>query len=503
MPSPRERNHFPAGMALLGAVLLVLASATGLGAAPGRTLTVAINTDPDGLNPYKTVAAATFEVACNIYDTLVQTDAAGRLHPGLAAGWKVSQDGLKLVFDLRTNVYFHHGRLMTPEDVKWSLEQMRDPKTHKRAADFANIAGVAVTGPHQVTVTLAAPQASFLSNLAMGWAAILPQDGGGRVIGTGPFRLVEWQRDQEVVLERFPKYYRPSAIKIDRAVFKIIPNPGTRLMALKAGSVDVVPDIPPENAEEIKSDDRLKLLAVPMNAVQLLAMNNNRRPFNDVRVRQALALAIDKTAVIKGSTWGYGQPIASHMPPTSAYYVDLTARYPTDLNRARQLLAQAGLADGFKTVIVLPEPYAMHRKAGEVIAEQLRALKIQADLKVIDWPTWLQEVYTNRNYDLTVIGHTGRLDPDPFLNRYVTGNKEDYMNFSDPAYDDLIARAAVTADSAKRKRLYRQAQEILAEKAPAVYLQSPMAVAGLKKDVRGWQVYPIDVYDLRGVSKQP
>jgi len=475
------------------------------GCARKQGLRVAINTDPDGLDPYKTVAAATFNLTRNIFDTLVQTDPAGRLQADLATDWKLSSDGLTWTFKLRQDVYFHNGRKMTADDVKWSLDQMRDPAVHVRAADFAAIQEVKVIAPDEVAVTLKQPSAAFLANLAMGWAAIVPREAEATMrqkpVGTGPFRFVEWKKDQEITLARFNRYFDPKAARVDQVVFQVIPDAAARLMALKAGTVDVVPDIPPENAKEIESAADLKLLVVPMNAVQILAMNNKRKPFDDVRVRQAIAMAIDKQAVINGSVWGYGQPIASHMPPGSAYYVDLLPQHPTDVAGAKALLAQAGYPRGFRTTIVLPEPYMLHRRAGEVIAEQLKAIGVEAELKVIDWPTWLKEVYNGRNYELTVIGHTGRLDPDPWLNRYVSTSKENYMNFSDPEYDRIIAQAAVTSDQAQRKQLYARAQEILADRCPAVYLQAPAQLVGLNKAVQGWQVYPIDIYDLRGVSK--
>ncbi|MHB8945123.1 MAG: ABC transporter substrate-binding protein [Bacillota bacterium] len=488
-------------LALLATVLLPSLA----GCARKQALRVAINTDPDGLDPYKTVAAATFSLTRNIFDTLVQTDPTGRLGPDLATDWPVSADGLTYTLKLRPDVYFHNGRKMTADDVKWSLDQMRDPKVHKRAADFAAIQDVKVLAPDQVAIILKKPSAAFLSNLAMGWAAIVPKEAAATMsqnpVGTGPFKFIEWKKDQEITLERFNRYFDPKAAKVDRVVFQVIPEAPARLVALKAGTVDVVPNVPPENAKEVQASSDLKLLVEPMNAVQILAINNKKKPFDDVRVRQALALAVDKQAVIDGSVWGYGQPIASHMPPSSDYYVDLLAQHLTEVAKAKALLAQAGLAKGFKTTIVLPEPYMLHRRAGEVIAEQLKAIGVQADLKVIDWPTWLSEVYTKRNYELTVIGHTGRLDPDPWLNRYVSTSGENYMNFSDPEYDQIIAQAAVSTDAAQRKQLYGRAQEILADQAPAVYLQAPAMVIGLNKAVEGWQVYPIDIYDLRGVSK--
>lgn len=470
----------------------------------GGSLTVAIAADVDGLDPHKTVAAATFQITRNLYDTLVQVDPQSRLQPDLATSWETSADGLRWTFHLRDDVVFHNGRKMTAADVKYSFERILNPETASpRAKDYQIISTIETPDDRTVVFTLAQPQAAFLSNLAYGWTAIVPQEAADTLrdhpVGSGPFQFVEWVPDSHVKLRRFDRYFIADVPYLDEINFRVISDPAARLISLKTGEVDVVPEVPAEEITGLKEEPGIKLIQEPFNGIMLLAINNARLPFDDLRVRQALNYAIDKRAVIEGAQWGTGVPIGSHMPPVSDFYVDLTARYPYDPEKAKQLLAEAGYPDGFETTIVLPQPYDFHIRNGEVIADQLAKVGIKAKLETIEWATYLEQVYFGRNYELTTLGHTGRLDPDPFLNRYVSDSKENYMNYHNPRYDELVREGAVSTDPARRHEIYAEMQRLLADDAVAVYLLAPLSSVGLREEVQGWQLYPIDIYDLRTV----
>jgi len=482
------------------------ATPTPTGPPRGGTLIVAISADVDGLDPHKTVAAATFEVSRNIYDTLVETDPQSRILPDLAESWETSADGLVWTFHLRRNVFFHNNRPMTAADVKFSFQRILAEETaHPRAKDYAVISEIETPDDYTVVFTLKEPRAAFLSNLAYGWAAIVPQEAADDLrshpVGTGPFKFVEWVPDSHIKLVRFDRYFLPGIPYLDEVKFQVMPDDAAKLVSLKAGEVDVIDRVPPQEVKALESEPDIQVIKQPVNGIWIMAINNARPPFNDKRVRQALNYAVDKQAVIDGSQWGLATPIGSHMPPVSEYYVDLTDRYPYDPAKARELLTEAGYPDGFETTIALPQPYEFHIKNGEIIAGQLAKVGIKAKLETVEWGTWLKEIYFGRNYELTTIGHTGRLDPDPFLNRYVSDAKEDYMNYSNPHYDALIREGAVSTDPARRKEIYAEAQRILAEDAVAVYLYSALALVGVRSNVHGWQVYPIDIYDLRRVYK--
>ncbi len=497
---------------LVATLFLILAAACAGPAEPpqakpvkGGTLVVAISANPDGLDPHKTVAAVTFEVVKNIYDTLVDTDPQGNIIPGLAEKWEASADGLRWTFYLRKGVKFHNGREMTSADVKASFERILNPDTKApRAKDYAVIQSIETPDNYTVVFTLKQPQAAFLSNLAYGWAAIVPveeTDLRNKPVGTGPFRFVEWVPDSHVKLERFPDYFIKGQPYLDAVVFKIMPDPAAKLAALKAGEVDVVDQVPPQEVEGLKNNPDIKLVQAPSNGIYIMALNNAREPFNKKEVRQAISYAVDKKGVIEAAQWGQGAPIGSHMPPVSPFYVDLTDKYPYNPDKARELLAQAGYPEGFEVTLIMPQPYDFHIRNCEVIADYLKKIGLKVKLETYEWGMWLERVYNGRDYQATCIGHTGRLDPDPFLNRYVSDSKENYMNYNNPRYDKIIREAAVITDFQKRKELYAEAQRLLAEDAVALYLMAPLWTVGMRKNVEGWKIYPVDIFDLRTVYK--
>lgn len=471
----------------------------------GGTLVVAISANPDGLDPHKTVAAVTFEVVKNLYDTLVESDTLGNIVPGLAEKWEASPDGLRWTFYLRKGVKFHNGREMTSADVKASFERILNPETKApRAKDYAVIQNIETPDNYTVVFHLKEPQAAFLSNLAYGWASIVPveeKDLRNRPVGTGPFRFVEWVPDSHVKLERFPDYFIKGQPYLDTVIFKIMPDPAAKLAALKAGEVDVVDQVPPQEVEELKKNPEIKLVQAPSNGIYIMALNNARPPFDKKEVRQAISYAVDKRGVIEAAQWGQGAPIGSHMPPVSPFYVDLTDKYPYSPDKARELLAQAGYSEGFEVTLIMPQPYDFHIRNCEVIADYLKKIGIKVKLETYEWGTWLEKVYKGRDYQATCIGHTGRLDPDPFLNRYVSDSKENYMNYNNPRYDEIMRQAAVATDFQKRKELYAEAQRLLAEDAVALYLMAPLWTVGMRKEVEGWKIYPVDIFDLRTVYK--
>ena len=472
----------------------------------GGTLTVAIAADPDGLDPHKTVAASTFQITRNIYDTLVQTDAQGGIQPDLAVKWEPSADGLKWTFTLRQGVKFHNGREMTAEDVKYSFERLLAKETASpRAKDFAVVKSISAPDARTVVFELNKPQAPFLSNLAYGWAAIVPKEAvdtlRDKPVGTGPFKVVEWVKDSHVTLERFDGYFVEGVPYLDKAIFRVITDPAARLAALRAREVDVIPELPAQEVAAVRKDPNLTIVEVPFNGIQYIAINNKVAPFDNVKVRQALNYAVDRRAVIETAQFGVGVPIASHMPPATSYYVDLTGKYPYDPDKAKQLLAEAGLPNGFETTMILPQPYDFHIRNGQVVADQLSKVGIKVKLETMEWGTWLSQVYNGRQYAMTAIGATGRLDPDPFLNAYVSTSPENFRNYKNDKFDQLAAQGAVESDPQKRREIYAQMQTLLADDAALIALLAPLSSVTTQKSVQGWVVYPIDIYDLRTVWK--
>lgn len=508
------------GLSALASVVLLSGLVSGCGSTsapqtskhPGTTATgsastlnVAISNDVSGFDPQKTASASTFEVAYNIYDTLVQANSKGELGPDLATSWKVSKDGLTWTFNLRPGVLFQNNKTMTADDVKYTFDRILNKTTaDPNASDFADIQSVTVNSPTQVTFTLKKPYAPFLSSLALPWAAIIEQGTGDSLktkpIGTGPYELQQWIPQQQIVLKKFNQAWDAKQANFNTVTFKVIPDLNTQLMDLQSSAVDIA-SVPPASASLVKSNNTLKLDVAPQNMVQIMAMNNKVKPLNNVLVRQAIEYAVNKSDIIQAVDFGYGQEIGSHMPVISPDYIDLNNMYQPNIEKAKQLLSQAGYPNGFSLTMALPQPYSMHIKTGEMIAQQLQKIGIQVKTQVIPWSQWISNVYLGRHYDLTVISHTGRLDPAELLDRYETNNKGNYFNFSDPKVDQDLKQAQSTTNPDVRKQLYQEVQTLLAKDAAAVYIQDPDTLLGLNNQVMGWQNYPLDVYNLRGVSK--
>jgi len=246
---------------------------------------------------------------------------------------------LKWTFTLREGVKFHNGRVMTSDDVKFSFERLVAKETASpRAADYANIKSVTAPDAKTVIFELNKAEAPFLSNLVYGWAAIVPKESVATLrdkpIGTGPFKIVEWVKNSNVTLERFSDYFVKDVPYLDKAIFKVAADPTARLAGLRAGEVDVIPELAVQDLANVRKDPNFKTIEVPFNGIQLIPINNKTAPFNNVKVRQALNYAVDKKGVIDAAQFGIGVAIGTHLAPVSDYYVDLTKKYPYDLAKA-------------------------------------------------------------------------------------------------------------------------------------------------------------------------
>ncbi|NMB24272.1 MAG: ABC transporter substrate-binding protein [Firmicutes bacterium] len=468
----------------------------------GGHLVVAVPIDPDTFDPHKAVAAATKEIDFNIYQGLVSYDARGEIIPALAKSWDVSEDGKVYTFTLRENVLFHNGRAMTADDVLFSLNRIRDEATGYPLTWHKQIDHLEALGDGRIRLELKAPYAPFLSELAD--AAIIPKEAVADLttqpVGTGPFQLVEWVMGQHVKLSRFEGYWEDGLPYLDAVTFRILPDPSTAILNLKAGTVHVIPRLSADVAWQVEQDPALQLLSGPMNTPQLMAYNMERAPFNDIRVRQAINYAIDKDLLIEGAAWGYGSKIGSNMSPVmETYYTDLADFYPHDPQKAKALLAEAGYPQGFRSTLSLPADYDLHVKTGEMVAAMLAEVGIDVRLELVEWGSWLDRVYTKRDYDLTIVGLAGKLDPHTVLNRYTSDYPRNFFNFRSTEYDTLIEEGLRVTDLASRQAIYRRSQEILAEEAAALFIMDPNDLVAMAKGVSGWQYYPKYVDDVAHV----
>lgn len=454
-------------------------------------LRVGVQLEPPNLDPTSGAAAAIDEIVyANVFEGLTRVKEDGTPAPALATSWTVSEDGLVYEFTLQQNVRFHDGTNFDAENVIFSLDRARAPTSTNAQRPIAELIDqVTAPDPYRVRITLKEPLAALPTYLGWGdFVIVAPESAGTNAVnpvGTGPFRFQRWRKGASVTLIRNDEYWGTRA-PLDQIDFVFIPDPTAAFAALMAGDVDGFPNYPaPENLAMIESDDRFQTLYGTGEGEVILAVNNGLAPFDDLRVRRALNHAIDKQAVIDAALFGYATPIGSHFPPHHPSYTDLSGRYPYDPALARQLLAEAGYPEGFSTTLALPPPsYA--RRSGEVIAAQLEAIGVKVSIRNVEWAQWLDQVFANKAYDLTIVAHTEPLDID------IYARENYYFQYKNEVFNAVIAELRSASDPAKRDALYKQAQTILADDAVNVFLAQGPKIGVWNKDVTGvWANAPL------------
>ncbi len=488
----------------LGVALAGLALAQEAAPVYGGSVTVAIVADPPGWDPSASTSQEIPRVVYhNVFEGLVRFDADGEIVPALATDWQVSDDGLQWTFTLRSGVMFHDGSAFTVDDVIAKFERAMDPDSgHTNPGYYAAIESVesAMDGT-AVVFTLERPSRSLLYNLARPDSIIYPagthETQRTQPIGTGPFRFARYVEGSEVRLERFEDYHQDGLPYLDEVVYRIISDPNTRFAALQAGDIDIAA-LAPEQYQLAVANPDLEATVGTATAEITMALNNEREPLSDVRVRQAITHAIDKDAIVQGAMFGLGTVIGSHMTPAEAYYVDLTDTYPYDPERARELLAEAGYPDGFTVDFELPEPYANERRSGEVVAQYLRDVGIDVNLSVVEWGTWIERIFLGGDYDMTIIGHSEPRD----INVY--GNPGYYYRYDNPRVRELLEEAETAPTAEAETAAYQEIARIIAEDAVNVWLFSAPFIVGTQNDVHGfWVNQPTPNYNMVEVFRAP
>jgi peptide/nickel transport system substrate-binding protein len=464
-------------------------------------LAVQITAEPPGLDLTATPASATATVVFyNIQEGLVKVDPQGRLVPWLAERWHTT-DNLNYTFFLKKGVRFHNGRELTADDVKFALDRARNPETkHPNVRHYEDIAAIHVGDPRTVTITLKQINAMFLYNLARQGSVIYPREAidqqKSQPIGTGPFALERWDRGDRVVLKRNPDYHVKGLPKLERVTFRFIPDANAALAALQAGDVDVMAfGLAPESVEVVRRNPNLQVILGETTSDVVLALNNSKKPFSDVRVRRAITHAIDKAEIVRGAMFGHGRVLGSNVDPLNPFFVDMTKAVPHDLGRAKQLLTEAGYPNGFDAVLRVPPQYPYTVRTGEVLLGQLAKAGIRVKLEQIEWGQWLDRIYKNADYDMTIIGHAEAWDAGNYA------NPKYYYRYESARYQEAYRASETTLDEKKRRELYAQLQKIMADEAPVVWLYVYPRLVAAKKGVQGiWKDLPNPSLDLSEVG---
>ncbi len=466
------------------------------------SIVVGIQQDIDSLDPHKATAAGTKEILFNIFEGLVKPDENGNLVCAVASDYTISKDGLVYTFTLRDNVKFHNGNVVTAEDVKYSLERVSGLLDGTPLISTLKvIQSVEIVDEKTVKVTVGSANTELIYSFV---AAIIPAGSGesaeAQPVGTGPFSFVSYKPLEGIVIAKFPDYWQEGLPKLDEVNFKIVNSADTALMELQGGTIDLYAYLTDSQAKAMGENHQV--LASASNVVQALFLNNAVAPLDNVKVRQAILYALDKEEINDFVGGGSGTLISSAMLPTlKDYYVDLNDTYGTTANveKAKELLTEAGYPNGFDLEIAIPSTYEFHMQTGEVVVEQLKAAGINATIKAVEWGTWLDEVYNGRKYAATISGLTCDMTPGYLLNRFQTDSKKNFINFASEEYDELYLKAQETLDLAQKAEYYKQLQKILCDEAGSAFLQVPANMTAISKKLAGYKFYPIYVQDMSTV----
>jgi len=522
---------------------LVLMAALAVTPAAAKTLVYCSEGNPESLNPQIVTTTTGMDVGRPMFNTLVEfPPGSTTIGPGLAESWTISEDGKEYTFRLRHGVRFHSNEAFHPtrdlnaDDVLFSLlrQWKEDHPYHKvsgiRYDYFLDLgmgdllSSIDAPDPYTVRIRLTRPDAVFLANLAMPFNAILsaeyadtmlragtPERLDQEPIGTGPFAFVSYQKDMTVRYQRFPEYWGERQ-PIDTLVFAITPNPVVRLTKLKSGECHLMAFPSPADVPKIQSDPSLVLMKKEELNIGYLAMNTTMKPFDDVRVRRAVNMAIDKEAIVEAIQPGAGVVAKNPIPPTLWSYNNAVKDYSFDIDEAQRLLVEAGYPDGFETdlwYMPVSRPYNPNgKRVGEMIQSDLSKIGIRARLVTDEWSQYRTKLQAGEA-PIALFGWTGdNGDPDNFLHVLLGclaarpgGNN--VAKWCNPDYDALVTRAKLTTDRAARESLYKEAQVIFKDQAPWVPLSHSLVFMAARREVVGFQMDPLGRRIFEGVDLQP
>lgn len=491
-------KHFGQAARIGAALALSLGIAAGSAQAQAnRALVIGMALEPPLLDPTINAAAAIAEVTqLNVYEGLTRIDEQGRVLPSLAERWEVSPDARTYTFHLLRGVKFADGTDFDAGDVKFTFERNAAPdSTNSRKSYFTQMERIATPDGATVVVTLKEPSALFLFNLAENASVIVAPESAAtnrsNPIGTGPYKLERWTPGDSVVLTKNALHRNAARVQIERVTFKFIGDGAAQVAALQAGDVDLFANISAvEAAPVFQRDPRFQVLVGSTEGETILAMNNKRGPLADVRVRRAISHAVDRREVILGAQSGVAVPIGTHFAPHHPAYVNLAGMYPPDLARARDLLREAGVPNGFELTLTLP-PVDYARRSGEIVAVQLGRIGIRVKIEEVEWARWLDVVYTQKNYDLSIVSHVEPMDIT------IYGNPNYYFQYDSAPLRDALARANRATDVAEQNRAWGDAQRIITQDAVNVFLFQLPKVAVAKKGLTGlWRNWPMTLDDV-------
>jgi peptide/nickel transport system substrate-binding protein len=461
-----------------------------LGDDSSGNLIAAIAGEPDQLDPQKTSAYFSFEVLENVFDTLVEPDDNLEMRPALAESWDVSPDQLVWTFHLRKGVTFHDGSPFTADDVVYSYRRIIDLQL-ANVDKFSAVSGVAAADPGTVRITVKQPTPNLLTNLGgfKGMAIVQRKNvESGQIathpVGTGPFAFQGQKSGDSITLKANPAYWA-GAPRVSGVTFRFISEPSTALSALQAGEIDWTDSIPAQRVAQLKDDDSLTLAVTPSNDYWYFALNEARPPWNDVRVRQAIAYAIDRSAVVQATSYGTAVGNQLAIPKGNPWYTPYDT-YRHDIDKAKSLLRDAGAPPKSLDMLVTSE-YPETVTAAQIIADNLAPLGITVNIRTVDFATWLDE-QNNGHFDMLMMGWLGNIDPDDFYYaQHHTDGTSNAQKFSNGEVDRLLDAGRVETNRNARADDYAKAATIIADEVSYIYLYNPSVIQAWTTGLSGYQ----------------
>lgn len=499
-------------IALALTVVLMLSMLAGCGGSDESTniedkdeLIVATAYDAKSLDPHAVNDVASSNVMLQIYDTLVTIDGDGNINPSVAETFE-QVDEVTYKFTLKKGIKFHNGEEMKAEDVKFSIERAANSPAIAHIFGDIDTESFEIADDYTISFKLNNPNTGFLSSLAHTGGSILNQKAveaegdnyGMKPVGTGPFKFVNWAKGDRVELEKFADYHGDEP-KFSKMVIRVIPEPTNRTIELESGGVDVAYEITTNDISRIEENEDLQLSRMIDNQIQYLGFNNQKEPFNDIKVRQAISYAIDTTSVVETVWRGVGKVAEGPMAPNVKYADHSIEVHEYNVEKAKELLAEAGYPDGFKTKLWTNEKQERVDMA-TIIQSQLKEVGIDVDIEILEWGAYLDSL-SKGEQDMFIIGWTCQTaDPDLALygplSQETLGAGANFSFFIDDEVNDLLIKGRRIEDSPEREAIYKKIQNRVVEQAPWVFLSNGEAVVGSAKYVKNLELTPFGYHPL-------
>jgi len=467
---------------------------------PGGRLKVLYTNDPDVLDPHLTSSIAAIRVIDLVYESLLGFDEQQKLVPMLAERWEIPDDKT-YIFHLRQGVKFHNGRSLVAEDVKYTYERIMNPETGSpQTWYFTAVDQIEVPDPATVKITMKAPFAPFLYALAQPTVSIVPKEevekqGGNlnkQAVGTGPFILKEWVPKTKVTYDKNPEYWMGGKPYLDGIDVTIQSDEAVISTSIRAKSTDFVDYVPPKDFDNLKNMKGLTLIEFTGTDWEYLGLNTLKKPFDDKRVRQAIAWTVNVDDIVKNAYFGHATKLTCGPLPSWSWAHCPDAVYPApDLEKAKALLAESGYPDGFKMTITMGRPAPTYNAAAEVTKAALKQIGIDAEIEGMEWGTWVDKVINQKDFESTITGWHSFIDPDQYLYpQFHTGEFWNWYSYSNPEVDKLLEEGRTTLDQERRKEIYLQLQRMLAEEAVYIFYTNDNVLKAHFDYVKGYQAPP-------------